>query len=98
MDKLIENWIDISICVLAAIGFIIVLSIIIGAIRSRFKKDEKDISLLYFKVFPDGTRSYRMGIKVDLASLQEGDIFKVKAVRDEPTEIDMQVYRNIKED
>lgn len=91
-----QNLIDILLGTLAGIGFLTILLFGIGSLSKAGKK--KPVNTLYLKRYPDGTRAYRLGLRINLESLEPGDKFEVTVQEEQPTETDILVYKNVKEE
>lgn len=91
-----QNLIDILDVAFTVIGVITVVLFAAGSLLKSGKK--KPINTLYLKRYPDGTRSYRLGLRVNLEALKPGDKFEVIVQEEQPTETDILVYKNVKEE
>ena len=91
-----QNLIDILDVAFTVIGVLTVVTFVLGSLLKGGKK--KPINTLYLKRYPDGTRAYRLGLRVNLEALEPGDKFEVIVKEEQPTETDILVYKNTKEE
>ena len=62
------------------------------------KRKKLPVSTLYLKRYPDGTKAFRLGLRLDLNTVVPGDKFEVVVQEESPTDTDIMIYNNVKED
>lgn len=80
--------------ILCVVGTLTLIGLLLDLFKSRKKFP---VSTLYLKEFPDGTKQFRLGLKLDLDKLNPGDKFEVIVDRESINETDIMLYNEVKE-
>ena len=71
---------------------------ILGVFSALIQRKKRPVNTLYLKRYPDGTKAFRLGLRINLDALEPGDKFEVIVQEEKPTDTDIFIYNNVKED
>lgn len=88
--------------ILIGLGIIFLVAVILifvsGTIKAiKVSKNEK-LGKLYFKQWPNGSRTFHLNLDVDLEEVREGEIYTITVKEEKPTEAELEVIREVSEE
>lgn len=77
---------------------LVVFGIICSITRAVKMKKGDNLGKLYFKQWPNGSRSFHLALDVDLDKIKEGEVYTITVKEEQPTEAEKQAIKEIMED
>lgn len=88
--------------ILMALGIIFLIAVVLifvsGTIKAIKVSKNGKLGKLYFKQWPNGSRTFHLNLDVDLEEVKEGEVYTITVKEEKPTDAELEIIREVSEE